>query len=108
MCTQCTPFNTFYMQCILGVIIIIILKKITIIKLCFIFSHPMFYCYLIFKIAKLNVLFFLRNSVLCIWLLNEDTTHQFHLSFIMKITLFGKQREFTIKIKHVGNVVIIP
>ncbi len=39
----------FYMQFILGVIIIIWLKKMTIIKLGFIFSHLMFYCYLFLK-----------------------------------------------------------
>ncbi len=65
MCTQCAlqlpETNTFYMQCILGVIILIIiwLKKMTIIKLCF---------------------FFLWNSVLCIWLSNEGIKHKFHLS----------------------------
>ncbi len=47
-------------------------------KLCLIFSNLMFYCYLFFKIAKLNVLFFLRNSVLCIS--NEGIKHQFNLS----------------------------
>ncbi len=50
MCTQCTlqlpETNTFDTQCILAVIIIIWLKKRTIIKLCFIFSHLIFYCYL--------------------------------------------------------------
>ncbi len=109
MCTQNLPFNTFYMQCILGVIIIILLKKMTIIKLCFIFSHLMFYCYLFFKIAKLNVFFFLRNSVLCIWLSNEGIKYQFNLSLHLKKKKFGKQREFAIKIKKCWkSCVIIP
>ncbi len=40
-------------------------------KVMFFSSHLMFYCSLFFKITKLNVFFFLRNSVLCIWLSNE-------------------------------------
>ncbi len=83
MCTQCTlqlpETNTFYMQCILGVIIIIWLKKMTNIKL-FYFLSPNVLLLFVFKIDSWNVLFFLRNSVLCIWLSNEGTKHQFHLS----------------------------
>ncbi len=45
------PFNTFYMQFILGVIIIIWLKKITILKLCFIFSHRIVYWILVAKFS---------------------------------------------------------
>ncbi len=83
MCTQCTlqlpETNTFYMQCILGVIIIIWLKKMTNMKL-FYFLSPNVLLLFVFKIDSWNVLFFLRNSVLCIWLSNEGTKHQFHLS----------------------------
>ncbi len=49
----------------------------------------------VFKIAKLNVVFF-SNSVLCIRLLNEGIKNLFKL---LKIKLFWQQREFTIKIK---------
>ncbi len=86
MCTQCTlqlpETNTFYMQCILGVIIIIWLKKITIIKL-FYFLSPNVLLLFVFKIALLNVLIFLRNSVLCILLSNEGIKTS--NSFIFKL-----------------------
>ncbi len=71
-CAHNVPFNTFYMQCILGVIIIIWLKKMTIIKLCFIFSHLMF-CYLFFKIANWNVSF--------IWMF-QFNVQMFHFKWI--------------------------
>ncbi len=68
----------------------------TILKLCFIFSHLMFYCYLFFKIARLNVLFLLRNSVLCIWLSNEGITHQFNLSLnYLKLNFFLRNEHIT-------------
>ncbi len=108
MCTQCTPFNTFYMQCISGVRIIIWLKKMTIIKLCFIFSHLMFYCYLFFKIATFIVFFLLINSVLCIWLSNEGIKHKFHLSlhfWKLNFFFFANKGNLLLQLKHVVNVV---
>ncbi len=55
-CTPCTlqlpETNTFYMQCTLGVITIIWVKKMT--KLCFIFSHLMLYC-----------LFYFSSEIMC-------------------------------------------
>ncbi len=55
----------------------------------FYFLSPIVLLLFIFKIAKLNVLFFLRNSVLCIWLSNEGIKHTFHLSLnLFKIKLF--------------------
>ncbi len=38
----------------------------------------MFYLLFVFKIDKLKVFFFLRNSVLCIWLSNEGKKHTFN------------------------------
>ncbi len=102
MCTQCT-LQHFYMQYILGVIIIIWLKKMTIIKLGFIFSFLIakWNVFFSFLIAKWNVFFLFRNLVLCIWLSNEGIKHQFHLSlnYFFILIFFGKQREFTITIK---------
>ncbi len=68
----------------------------------------MFYCYLFFKIVILNVFFFLRNSVLCIWLSNEGIKHTFYLSLpFWKLNVFGKQREFTIVIKSQFNIELL-
>ncbi len=51
----------------------------TIIKLFDFLSANVLFVF-IFKIAKLNVFFFLRNSVMCICLSNEGIKHQFNLS----------------------------
>ncbi len=42
----------------------------------FYFLSPNVLLLFVFKIAKLNVFFFLRNSVLCIWLSNEGIKHK--------------------------------
>ncbi len=69
-------------------------------KVMFYFLSPNILLLFIFKIASWNVLLFLINSVLCIWLSNEGIKHTFHLSLnYWKLNFFGKQREFTIKIK---------
>ncbi len=54
MCTQCThpstaETNTFYTQCILGVIIIIAMIKENDNYKVVLFCHLMFYCYLFLK-----------------------------------------------------------
>ncbi len=84
-CTfQLPETNTFYMQCILGVIIIVWLKKMT--KLfyflngqmrCFIF--PQKFCVSSYQMKAYNYFYLSLNS--------------------RKFYFFGKQTEFTIKIK---------
>ncbi len=49
-------------------------------KVMFYFLSPNVLLLFILKIALGNVFFFLRNSVLCIWLSNEGIKHSFHLS----------------------------
>ncbi len=70
-------------------------------KVMFYFLSPNVLLLFVFKIASWNVFFFLRNSVLCIWLSNEGIKHQFRLSvnYWKQKFVLGKQREFTIKIK---------
>ncbi len=64
MCTQCTPFNTFYMQCILGVIIIIWLKKMTIIKLFYFLSpNVLLLCFL--KKVLSHEMFSFSSEIMC-------------------------------------------
>ncbi len=46
----------------------------------------------VFKIAKLNVFFFLRNAVMCIWLSNEGITNKCYLYLNWKLYFFGKQK----------------
>ncbi len=79
-------------------------------KVMFYFLSPNVLFVFVFKVASWNVLFFLRNSVLCIWLSNEGINHPFHLSFnFRKWNFFCKQREFTITIKTCWKCcVIIP
>ncbi len=62
------PFKPFYMQCILGVIIIIWLNKMTIIKLCFIFSQLMIYCYLfLFLNSQIKCFNFSSEILSCVF-----------------------------------------
>ncbi len=50
-------------------------------KVGFYFLSPNVLLLFVFKIAKLNDLFFLRKSVLCIWFSKKGIKHQFHLSW---------------------------
>ncbi len=112
MCTQCTlqlpETNTFYKQCILGVIIIIWLKKMTVIKLCFIFYHLMFYCYLFLKLP--HEMFSFSSEILCC-VSGYQTKAYKSISFIfklLKIKLFlANKGNLLLKLKHVRNVVVV-
>ncbi len=115
MCTQCTHLqltetNTFYTQCILGVIIIIaMIKENDNYKVMFYFLSPNVLLLFILKIALWNVFFFLRNSVLCIWLSNEGIKHKFNLSLnYWKCNFLANKGDLLLKLKHGRNVVIIP
>ncbi len=106
-CAHNVPFNTFYMQCILGVIIIIWLKTMTIIKLYFIFSHLMCYCYFFFLNGQIKCFFFPQKF--CVVYLVIKGRHKTSISFIftfLKMLLFlADKQKLLLKLKPVGNVV---
>ncbi len=55
----------------------------------------------ILKIALWNVFFFLRNSVLYIWLSNEGIKHSFHLSLnYWKLNFLANKGDLLLKLKH--------
>ncbi len=107
-CANNVPFNTFYMQCILGVTIIIWLKTMTIIKLYFIYSHLMCYCYL-FCFLNSQIKCFIFPQKFCVVYLVIKGRHKTSISFIFKfltILLFlADKRNLLLKFKPVGNVV---
>ncbi len=90
----------------LGVIIIIRLKKMTILKLCFIFSHLIFLLLFVFKIASWNVFFFIE---FCVVHLVIKWRHKTYIYFILKwltINFFlANKGNLQFKLKHVRNVV---
>ncbi len=69
-------------------------------KVTFHFLSPNVLLLFVFKIASWNVFFFLRNSVLCIWLSYKSISLIFKL---LKIKLFWQIK----KLKHVRNVVVV-
>ncbi len=62
-------------------------------KVMFYFLSPNVLLLFVFKIVSWNVFFFLRNSVLCIWLSNDGIKHQFHLSLnYQKLNFFWQTK----------------
>ncbi len=79
MCTQCTIqhfLHAMYFRCYN----IYMIEENDNFKVMFYFLSPNGVLLFFFRIAKLNVFFFLRNSVLCMWLSNEGIKHQSHSS----------------------------
>ncbi len=70
-CAHNVQFNTFYIKYYNNYMI----EENDNYKVMFYFLSPNVLLLFVFKIASWNVLFFLRNSVLCIWLSSEVIKH---------------------------------
>ncbi len=76
----------------------------------FYFLSPNVLLVFVFKIAKLNVFFFLRNCVVYLVIKLPKALHinLIYLYILENVTFLANKGNILLKLKHVANVVIIP